>query len=253
MALSKILTDEIDSYIENISKKYKILGEKPYSIDTNFICREIKDNLKQVTIQEFEDKLGLEIGKSDDNNIHFIDNYEKLYLNFDIHEIVIPDDMLKFYSKYDGCILTHKNLTKYVSYNLSLLQPKFCKLHELFCATEIFRIADFEFDPRIAEEDGQVNALDYLVFCEDPHSLDNGNGFFCTCLNPESINYRKIYSFSSTDDGNFVEIASTFTEFLYILSENADRLLSGKWDDDFKEKRYKYALSICDFTCLNCD
>ena len=248
MALSKILTDEIDSYIENISKKYKILGEKPYSIDTNFICREIKDNLKQVTIQEFEDKLGLEIGKSDDNNIHFIDNYEKLYLNFDIHEIVIPDDMLHFYNMYNECIFTHKNISTDKD------KPKFCRLDKLYHANEwIATTPEFSEKPIILEGDANtVNMLDYFVFFEDPNSSSNGCGFFFTCLNPESIHYREVFAFSSSDDGYFTKVASTFTEFLYVLSENADMFLNGKWNHDFNEECAFNKLSICDFVMLLC-
>jgi len=245
MSLSKTLPNEFDKYIQTIAKKYKVLEGNPNSpiFDREIVCKKIQ---KEIDREQFIELSGLCIEKV--YNKYFLDGEEMWYLNFDIHEIVIPDDMLHFYNMYNECIFTHKNISTDKD------KPKFCRLDKLYHANEwIATTPEFSEKPIILEGDANtVNMLDYFVFFEDPNSSSNGCGFFFTCLNPESIHYREVFAFSSSDDGYFTKVASTFTEFLYVLSENADMFLNGKWNHDFNEECAFNKLSICDFVMLLC-
>jgi len=252
MSLAKTLTDDFDTYVENITKKYKVIGKKPYSIDHKNICEELQKKLHNISVVEESEEFGAWITHED--NKCFIVNYDteenSWELNVDMPEIVIPDDMLRFYSIYNACLFTHKKLITYDSYYNRQDQPKFLKLDKLYNATRWLAPTHefFETDQLVEGDKQTVNMLDYFVFFKDPNSVQNNSGFFFTCLNPESIHYGEVFSYSSPDEGYFTKVASTFTEFLYLLSENADAFLNGTYyTDDYKD--YGELSSICDFMC----
>lgn len=266
MSLSKVLPDTFDEDLQTIVEKYKVLGDAPYDFANKNNSTTLRKKAENIDREHFEDVYNMQYdylhGRRDPPTPYINTGFwvSRVYINYAPGDITIPTALRRFSQRFRECVLTHPNLLNYRGGGSSFNVPHFRPLSGLdVCIYNVFSCSAFIedavelFQEPLDDTPGAPNAVrvaSYFAFFDDPNSVDNGSGLFFINLDASSVNYGKVYSYSSSDDGAIFKVADSFDEFIHILATEADEFLSGEWTDNdegiFSGPTSK-RLSLCDY------